>query len=59
MNQRRITIMVVAVFAIVFLGVMTRALLDSAGSGAAWKLGTPADLELAGRPQLVEFFHPL
>jgi hypothetical protein len=59
MNQRRITIMVVAVFAIVFIGVMTRTLLDSAGSGASWKLGTAADLELAGRPQLVEFFHPL
>jgi hypothetical protein len=59
MSRRHITI-AVAVLAVVFFGVMTRALLDTTGSdGAAWKLGTPADLELAGRPQLVEFFHPL
>jgi hypothetical protein len=59
MSRRHITI-AVAVLAVVFFGVMTRALLDTAGSdGVAWKLGTPADLELAGRPQLVEFFHPL
>jgi hypothetical protein len=59
MNRRLITI-AVGVLAVVFFGVMTRSLLDTVGGdGVAWKLGTPADLELAGRPQLVEFFHPL
>jgi hypothetical protein len=43
---------------VVFLVIATRALLDTAGSHGR-VAGTPADLELAGRPQLVEFFHPL
>jgi hypothetical protein len=59
MSSRRLIMAVMAVFVIVFIGVMTRVLLETTGSGATWRLDTPADLELAGRPQLVEFFHPL
>jgi hypothetical protein len=59
MSNRRIIMAVMAVFVVVFIGVMTRVLLDTTASGAAWRLDTPADLQLAGRPQLVEFFHPL
>jgi len=58
MNQRRITAAVLAGLAGIFLVIATRALLDTAGSDGR-VAGTPADLELAGRPQLVEFFHPL
>jgi hypothetical protein len=58
MNQRRIITAVMAGVAVVFLVIATRALLDTAGSHGR-VAGTPADLELAGRPQLVEFFHPL
>lgn len=39
-----------------------RALLDqepaSSEEDIAWNRSAPADLELQGRPQLVEFFHP-
>jgi hypothetical protein len=30
-----------------------------AGADVVWTRSVPADLELSGRPQLVEFFHPL
>jgi hypothetical protein len=58
MNQRRIAAAVVAGLAMVFLTLAVRALLETAGSDGR-VAGSPADLELAGRPQLVEFFHPL
>lgn len=58
MTRRRIITAAVAGFAMAFFAITTRVLLDTAGGDGAWKLSTPADLELAGRPQLVEFFHP-
>jgi hypothetical protein len=58
MTRRRIITAAVAAMALVFFAIATRALLDTAGSDGR-QAGTPADLELAGRPQLVEFFHPL
>jgi hypothetical protein len=58
MSRRRITTVAVAALVVVFFAIATRALLDTAGSDGR-VAGTPADLELAGRPQLVEFFHPL
>jgi hypothetical protein len=57
MSRRRITTAAVTALIVVFFAIAVRALLDTAGSGGR-HAGTLADLELAGRPQLVEFFHP-
>jgi hypothetical protein len=58
MNQRRFIAAVVTGLAVIFLFMVTLALLDIANSDGR-RAGTVADLVLAGRPQLVEFFHPL
>jgi hypothetical protein len=58
MKRRRIVGAMVAGLAMVFFAIVTRALLVTAGTDGR-QAGTLADLALAGRPQLVEFFHPL